>query len=209
MTRSATDLAIGLKRPWLLAALALTACGQRDDGGRTVPIRVPLAVASAATPPTPPVAIAVAGPAAWSYSPDARFASYGSANAPALLVIACERPPAGAPRLVVARYAAADRGAQALFAIQGSKGILRLPVSAVKVGRGYAWRGFLDAADPRREVLLGAGLKATVPGGGELILPPMGPAAAVIAECAAAAPRAAPQSLPNLPSNPAVSPVAR
>ena len=109
---------------------------------------------------------------------------------------------------MVVRYAPADKGAEALFAVQGSKGILRLPVSAAKVGKeGYAWRGYLDAADPRADVFLGNGLKATVPGGGELLLPPMGEAGSLIAQCAAAV--APPQTLPNLPSNPAVSPAAR
>ena len=96
-----------------------------------------------------------------------------------------------------------------MFAIQGSKGILRLPVSAVNMGKqGYVWRGVLDAADPRAGVLLGASLKATVPGGGEIDLPPMGEAGVVVSECVLAAARSAVvQTLPNLDSNPETSPV--
>ena len=190
-----------------VVALALTGCGQRGaDENRTVPIRVPVAVASAATPdPLPAVA---PQPSVWTHAQSARAAWYGPPDAPALLAIACEGWEKHRPRLVVVRYAPADKGAEALFAIQGSKGILRLPVSAAKVGKeGYAWRGVLDAADPRAEVLLGDRLKATVPGGGELMLPPMGEAGSVIAECRAAA--EPPQTLPNLASNPAVSPAAR
>ena len=82
----------------------------------------------------------------------------------------------------------------------------------MKIGaRGYVWRGVLDAADPRAEVLLGSGLKATVPGGGELLLAPMGTAGAVVSECfvAAAKPAAQAQTLPNLASNPKTSPAER
>ena len=148
----------------------------------------------------------------WTKANAVRAASYGPADGPALLTIFCEGWQSRTARLTIVRYAAADKGAEALFAIQGSKGILRLPVSAVKSGtRGYVWRGVLDAADPRAEVLLGTGLKATVPGGGELMLAPMGPAGTVVSECVAAAaqPNAPAQTLPNLASNPETSPADR
>jgi hypothetical protein len=192
----------------LTAALALGACGERGERERSVPIRMPLAVASAATPS----ALPVTAPAnsVWTHSPSARAAWYGPPDAPVLLGIACERVGSPDARLVVVRYAPADKNAEALFAVQGSKGILRLPVSAVKVGdEGYAWRGTLPAADPRLSVWLGTGLKATVPGGGQLLLPPMGEAATIISQCMAAGVPPPAQSLPNLPSNPAVSPAAR
>ena len=145
-------------------------------------------------------------PTVWNYASPSHVARYGPPDS-ALLTISCEGVEQHAARLVVVRYAAADRGAQALFAIQGSKGILRLPVSAVQMSpHGYVWRGVLDASDPRAEVLLGSGLKATVPGGGELDLPAMGAAGAVVGECAAAAPARPVQTLPNLDSNPDTSP---
>ena len=193
---------------WAVASLLLaaSACGERAPSERSVPVRIPLAVASAAT--ANPLPVVPAAPSVWTHAQSARAAWYGPPDAPALLAIACEGWEKRRPRLVVVRYAPADKGAEALFAIQGSKGILRLPVSAVKIdNRGYAWRGYLDAADPRAEVFLGTGLKATVPAGGELLLPPMGEAGALVTECAAAADP--PQTLPNLPSNPAVSPAAR
>ncbi|QGN56192.1 hypothetical protein [Novosphingobium sp. Gsoil 351] len=184
----------------VLTSLALADCG-KGNAGKDEPIRVPLATVSAAA--KAPVAT---GPAGWTHAQSARAAWFGPADAPALLAISCEGWEKHAARLLIVRFAAADKGAQALFAIQGSKGILRLPVSAVKIGKqGYVWRGILDAADPRAEVLLGAGLKATVPGGGELILPPMGVAGAVVSECVSAAA----QTLPNRASNPATSPAAR
>ena len=194
----------------VLLTVAAMGCGKGDDGG-SKPIRVPLSTASAASPQaivSPDAAV----PMSWTHSQSARAAWYGPPNAPALLAISCEGWEQRAARLVIVRYAPADKGAEALFAIQGSKGILRLPVSAVKSGaRGYAWRGVLDAADPRAEVLLGTGLKATVPGGGELMLAPMGPAGTVVSECvvAAAKPAAQVQTLPNLASNPETSPADR
>lgn len=188
-------------------ALAITAAGcSKPSTDRADPVPVPLAVASAATPdasPTNPP-----GPYVWTHAQSARAAWYGPKDAPALLAIACEGWEKGAPRLAIVRYARAEKGAEALFAIQGSKGILRLPVGATRVGdSGYVWRGELDGRDPRVEVLMGTGLKATVPGGGMIELTPLGDAGRVISECAAAA--AELQTLPNLASNPATSPSAR
>ena len=196
-----------MKRSLVVALLFLVSCNQRDDNERGATIRLPLTAAVTRTdaPATPPA------PAVWTHSPSASAAWYGPPDAPSLLAISCQGWEKRAARLVIVRYAPADKGAEALFAIQGSKGILRLPVSAVKVGKqGYGWRGMLDAADPRAEVLLGSGLKATVPGGGQLDLPPMGAAGAVVSEClAAAAPPAKAQTLPNLASNPETSPADR
>ena len=175
-------------RQWAVAStLAVAACGASESEDRdAAPVRVPLAVASAATlnaiPTNPP------GPYVWTHAQSARAAWFGPKDAPALLAIACEGWDKGAPRLAIVRYARADKGAEALFAIQGSKGILRLPVSATRVGdSGYVWRGELDPRDPRAEVLLGNGLKATVPGGGMIELAPLGEAATLIAQCAGSA----------------------
>ena len=172
---------------WLCLCALLAACNDRPSEGDAVPVRVPLAVASAATvsavPTNPP------GPYVWTHAQSARAAWFGPKDAPALFAIACEGWEKGQPKLAIVRYARADKGAEALFAIQGSKGILRLPVSATRVGdSGYVWRGELDARDPRAEVLLGNGLKATVPGGGMLELTPLGEAASLIAQCAGSAP---------------------
>ena len=195
----------------VMLTVAVMGCGKRENDGSD-PIRVPLGSASAASPlrPVPPTPLS---PLSWTHSQSARVAWFGPADGPSLLAISCEPWQQRAARLVIVRYAAADKGAEALFAIQGSKGILRLPVSAVKLGtRGYAWRGILEAADPRAEVLLGSGLKATVPGGGELLLAPMGSAGAVVSGCVSAAaqttvakPDAQAQTLPNLASNPETS----
>lgn len=220
---ASADCAGGIKREFFdpvtryfvaLALLSLSACGDRSADNGSVPIRVPLATSSAALPETASSAAPLSPLAVWTHSPSARVATYGPANAPTLLTITCEGLEQHAARLVIMRYVAADKGAEALFAIQGSKGILRLPVSAVQVGqRGSVWRGILDAGDPRAEVLLGSRLKATVPGGGELDLPPMGAAGAVVSECvvrqAQVERTSVAQTLPNLDSKPDTSPADR
>lgn len=206
----------GMKRTLIsMLCLIAAACGDNDRDDRSLRVALPEEGASAAfratragSAGTPPV------PAVWNYDTSAHAARYGPPGASPLLSISCEGWDQRAARLVIVRYAAADRGAEALFAIQGSKGILRLPVGAVKVGQqGYVWRGGLDAGDPRAEVLLGSGLKATVPGGGELDLPPMGAAGAVVSECVLRPTRderqAVAQTLPNLASNPETSPADR
>ena len=195
-----------------MLCLLATACGNNDREDGLVRITLPEIGSSAASRATSTaLAMSTSLPLVWTKSQSARAAWYGPPNAPALLALSCEGWEKRAARLVIVRYAAAESGAQALFAIQGSKGILRLPVSAVNMGKqGYVWRGVLDAADPRAEVLLGTRLKATVPGGGELGLPPMGEAGVVVSECVlAAAPSAGVQTVPNLASNPETSPADR
>lgn len=201
-----------MKRALILMLCPIAvACGDSDSDNRSITVALPEANASAAPVLPAPAASASSVPSIWTHAPSARAAWYGPPDSPALLALACEGWDKRAARLVIVRYAPADKGAQALFAIQGSKGILRLPVSAVNIGKaGYVWRGMLDAADPRAEVLLGNGLKATVPGGGQLNLPPLGAAGALVSECVAAASAPAEvQTLPNRASNPATSPAAR
>ena len=198
-----------------IALAVLAGCGEQRSENRADRVRIDLGSVSAnsrqiADAPAP----TLLEPAVWSYAQASPVARYGPIGGPALLAISCEGWAQHAARLVIVRYAVADRGALALFAIQGSKGILRLPVNAVQVGQqGYVWRGILDAADPRTEVLLGAGLKGTVPGGGELDLPPMGAAGAVVSECVLRQTQykrtTAGQILPNLASNPETSPADR
>src|ERR1043166_8405546 len=83
----------------MLAAL-LAACGQRPASGeRSVPIRLPLAVASAATPlaiPTQPP-----GPYVWTAAASGRALFYGPVNAPVLLAIGCEGWAEHAARFVI------------------------------------------------------------------------------------------------------------
>lgn len=105
-------------------------------------------------------------PARWaSAGPDAVRLSV--AGQPPLLDIACR-----AGTVEVTRSAAAEVGAQALFALQGPGGILRLPVDATALpGRpGYVWQGRIDGADPRLAVF-GPAFTGTLPGGGIIRAP--------------------------------------
>ncbi|MET0252402.1 MAG: hypothetical protein ABW203_09525, partial [Novosphingobium sp.] len=127
-------------------------------------------------------------PGAWTTLPGERTAVFGEPGARALLALACEGLASGAPRLIVTRYAPAERGAEALFAIQGNRRIVRLPVRAVGLRAGVrAWRGAFSPGDEQADVFLGEAMAATVPGGGRLALPAMGAARAVVDDCRAAA----------------------
>lgn len=150
---------------------------------------------------------------AWSLLADGRTALYGLPGARALMAVECEGRFEGTPQLIVTRYAQAERGAEAVFAIQGNRRILRVPMRAVMLrdrdgGGESAWRGTVPIADERVEVFLGTGeIAATLPGAGRLVSPAMGDARAGIDKCRAAG--IDPQTLPNRPSNPATSPAAR
>lgn len=176
---------------WLPVSLA--ACGPAETAP-VVPldaVRVPLAPAGAAAAssldPRRTTGFAALQAGGWTTLPGERTAVFGEPGAPALLALACEGLASGSPRLIVTRFAPAERGAEALFAIQGNRRILRLPVRSVGLRGGVrAWRGALYAGDERIDVFLGSGIAATVPGGGRLALPPMGEARAIIDECRAA-----------------------
>ena len=151
---------------------------------------------------------------AWTLLADGRTALYGLPGARALMAVECEGRFEGTPRLIVTRYAEAERGAEAVFALQGNRRILRLPMRAVMLRKGEsAWRGTVPIADERVEVFLGAGeIAATLPGAGRLVSPAMGDARAGIDKCRASS--GVPggtetQTLPNRASNPSTSPAAR
>jgi hypothetical protein len=193
-TSAAAATRAGLKAPLALLGLsALTACGPSETAPVVPldPVRVALAQAGAAEPPLDPrgtTGFAAVQPGAWTTLPGERTAVFGEGGQRALLSLACEGLASGSPRLIVTRYAPAERGAEALFAIQGNRRILRLPVRAVGLRAGVrAWRGALVPGDERADVFLGEAIAATVPGGGRLTLPAMGEARAVIDECRAAA----------------------
>ncbi|MFM9937757.1 MAG: hypothetical protein ACKVOL_16355 [Novosphingobium sp.] len=101
---------------------------------------------------------------AWVSSPDAALARFGYPGEPALLSLECR-----AGTLVVTRNVAAPVGAEALFALQGSGLILRLPVDATAMPgqRGYVWQGTIAADDHRLAILEGK-FNGTLPGGGHI-----------------------------------------
>ncbi|CAH0495675.1 hypothetical protein [Novosphingobium sp. CECT 9465] len=128
-------------------------------------------------------------PPAWAASPDGMSARFGHPGEQPLVSVACR-----SGMLIVTRHAFAPVGAQALFALVGSEGILRLPVDATAIPgqRGYLWQGTLAADDARAKVLGGA-YTGTLPGAGMIKVSGGGASRDVIAQCRRTAPTAAPE----------------
>ncbi len=147
----------------LLAACSPSAATHDSPDGPLDAVRV----AMPAVDPAPLAARAEGAEATWVSSPDAAFARYGYPGEPPLLSVECR-----AGVLVITRHVAAPIGAEALFALQGSGMILRLPVDATAVPgqRGYAWQGAIAADDPSLG-LFGGAFTGTLPGGGHIAVP--------------------------------------
>ena len=166
-----------------LLVLLLAACSASSttpSGGTEGPldaVRVAMPMDSGA--PAPVRAEDAKG--AWVSAPDGS-ARFGYAGEAPLLRLECRR---GA--LVVTRNVAAPIGAAALFALQGSGYILRLPVDATAVPgqRGYIWQGAI-AADDKRLTLFKAKFAGTLPGGGHIEVPASDVPGALIKRCAGA-----------------------
>ncbi len=118
----------------------------------------------------------------WTSAPDGS-ARFGYAGEAALLSLACN-----GGSLVVTRNVAAPIGASALFALQGSGYILRLPVDATALPgqSGYVWRGEIPA-DDRRLTLFKAKFAGTLPGGGHIEVPASDVPGTLIKRCAGGA----------------------
>lgn len=126
---------------------------------------------------------------AWAATADGMAARFGHPGEVPLVSVACRTGV-----LVVTRHAFAPVGAQALFALVGSDGILRLPVDATAMPgqRGYFWQGTLAADDARANVMGGA-FTGTLPGAGMIKVSAGEAARVVIARCRSAAPTRAPE----------------
>jgi hypothetical protein len=160
----------------LLAACSPSSASTEQADGPLDAVRV--AMPDDAAPP--PAAHPDGAQGAWVAAPDGSFARFGYSGEAPLISLECRN---GA--LVVTRNVAAPVGAQALFALQGSGWILRLPVDAAAVPgqRGYVWQGTI-AADDRRLALFKARFAGTLPGGGHIEVPASDAARALIKRCA-------------------------
>lgn len=129
--------------------------------------------------------------AAWAAGADGASVRYGHPGEPPLVSIACREGV-----LTVTRNAAAPVGAQALFALVGSEGIMRLPVDATSVPgqRGYIWQGTISADDSRTKVL-GGSYNGTLPGAGMIKVSAGAPVRDLIARCRRSAPVSAPEAV--------------
>jgi hypothetical protein len=159
----------------LLAACSSSAASTEPTGGPEDAVRVPMPVDEASAITARPAGVE----GAWVSSPDAAFARFGYPGEPAQLSLECR-----AGTLVVTRNVAAPIGAEALFALQGSGLILRLPVDATAVPgqRGYVWQGTIAPDDPRLKLLEGK-FAGTLPGGGHIELPASDAPKAVLRRC--------------------------
>ncbi|WP_421853487.1 hypothetical protein [Novosphingobium sp.] len=168
----------GLVPPLLVLLLAAcSASSATTTAGKDGPVDA-VRVAMPVDSPAPPATRAKDAKGAWAETPDgARFGYPGEAP---LLSLECHQ---GA--LVVTRNVAAPIGAAALFALQGSGYILRLPVDATAVpGRqGYVWQGAIPA-DDRRLTLFKAKFVGTLPGGGHIEVPASAVPGALVRRCA-------------------------
>lgn len=143
----------------LLAACAPSASEQAD---------APLDAVRMALPSEEPRPAPAAHPSGvlpeWIAASNGLSAQFGYPGEPAQLILECR-----AGTLVVTRNVPAPVGAAALFALQGSGLILRLPVDATAVSgqRGYVWQGMIAPADPRL-ALFGSDFNGTLPGAGHI-----------------------------------------
>lgn len=159
----------------LAACSASSATTTADKDGPVDAVRVAMPADSG----EPQQARAEDAKGAWAATPDA--ARFGYPGEAPLLSLECRQG-----TLVVTRNVAAPVGAAALFALQGSGYILRLPVDATALPgqRGYVWRGAIPA-DDKRLMLFKAKFVGTLPGGGHIEVPASEVPGTLIKRCAA------------------------
>lgn len=122
--------------------------------------------------------------AVWAESASAQRFLYGIPGQAPFLALACEQSSSGEPQISFTRFARADPGAKALFALIGNGHIARLPVEAKWNGRAWLWEGTAAADEPGLEVLTGRrDVAATLPGAGRLELNASPLPARLIDEC--------------------------
>lgn len=165
----------------LFALSILTACSQQapapqDSGTPLNAVRVPL-------PESQPLPAAPAGndKPVWAGAPGGDSVRFGAPGAAPDLSLSCRQGV-----LVVTRHVPAEVGAQALFALQGRKRIVRLAVDATSVpgSPGYLWQGSLPAGDPAAEVFEGPFI-GTLPDAGKISVPGSDLVRALIRRCGA------------------------
>lgn len=164
-----------------LLAMLLAACSASSATTTTADKDGPVDAVRVAMPadsPPPPPTRAEDAKGAWASAPDA--ARFGYPGEAPLLSLECRQG-----SLVVTRNVAAPIGAAALFALQGSGYILRLPVDATAAEgqRGYIWQGTIPA-DDKRLTLFKAKFVGTLPGGGHIEVPASEVPGALIKRCA-------------------------
>jgi hypothetical protein len=103
---------------------------------------------------------------------DSSAVRFGVSGGAPLLTLSCEHDRSGAAWLRIARHVRAEKGAQALFALEGNGRMSRLPLNVVRGGADGEWQGRVPAKATKLDVLRGGNrIAATLPGGGTLLLP--------------------------------------
>jgi hypothetical protein len=147
------------------------------------PADAPLDAVRMSLPTQEPVPLPMAHPSGvlpeWTAAPDGLSARVGYPGEAAQLSLECR-----AGTLVVTRNVPAPVGAAALFALQGSGLILRLPVDATALPgqHGYVWQGMIAPSDPRL-ALFDSSFNGTLPGAGHIEVPASKAPGAVIKRC--------------------------
>lgn len=134
----------------------------------------------------------------WALAPDNKSLRFANPAGEPLLSLACDLPPREAPRIRFVQHAAAPPGAKALFALVGNGMVARIDMDARREGDRWLWRGSLPADAFKLDVLTGdREVIATMPGGGEIALPPSPLPRQLITWCRAQPKPAAPTPTPS------------
>ena len=162
--------------PIALTLLLLAAACSRAQPAAPVPDG-PIDPHRIALPDPEPTPANADGRAQWSMA--GSRAVFAVPGADPLLTLACQDH-----RLVITRPIAAEVGAGALFAIEGPRRIVRVPVDATPMPgrRGYVWQGSVDGASAENDVFAGP-FTGTLPGGGLIKVSAGAPAAEIVRQC--------------------------
>ncbi len=172
---------------FIFPAILLAACSKQ--GGDAVER---IALEDVRTGPSQPLPSPDTEGAEWQPLDGAHSIRFGKPGDPPLLTIACELRGKASPLLHITRYARADPGAKALFALLGQKHNSRLNIDAKREGMGWLWASALPADDPLLDIFAETGtIEATLPGAGTLELAPSDQPARLLAWCRRSVPEPA------------------
>ncbi|MEP5938461.1 MAG: hypothetical protein ABJ239_09050 [Erythrobacter sp.] len=112
---------------------------------------------------------------------------YGQPGEAPMLALTCEDSGQGTGQnaaMRITRFANADEGSGAFFALIGNGHVARIPVDSTAYRETFIWEGSIAVSDPDIEVLTGPRrITATLPGAGMLTLNPSTLPGALIENC--------------------------
>lgn len=160
--------------PLFLAAPALTACSGSDGDSQPVTKFELASHDGQAAPVRTDTLPGEIDPPEAKWHDGGALVTYGEPGKPPLIALTCKDG-----MVSVTRNIGSDKGAKALLAFVGYRGILRLKVE----NDGKAWRGALRSDDPHWIAVTGGPFYTTVAGGGKVISPASAIAAGVVTAC--------------------------